>query len=344
MARNETMPSRLTAKILALILALLLPCIGILSLAGPALALQANIPLPLPWAAGLPVYDHVLIVVEENKDYEQIIGNKNASYINDVLRKEGANLTKSYAEEHFSEGNYFYLFSGSNQHVGFTDKIPSHDFTTGNLGEGLIHAGHSFKGYSEGLPEIGSLVAEQGLYARKHVPWVSFSNVPHGKTAADSSNLRYPEDFPSDYNSLPSVSFVIPNLVHDMHNGSIPSGIVAGDKWLRQHIDGYYNWAKQHNSLLILTFDESSQYTLTGGLTDPADKDPKKSNRIVTILAGAHIKQGEYSEGKGVTHVNVLRTLEAMYKLNRSGGQPWRALKAGIADDFLIKDVFEVTP
>ena len=150
MARNETKPSSFTVRILALVLALLLPSISILSVARPALALQVNIPLPLPWAAGLPVYDHVVIVVEENKDYEQIIGNKNASYINDVLRKEGASLTKCYAEEHHSEGNYFWLFSGSNQHVGFTDKIPSRDLTTGNLGEGLIHAGRSFKGYSEG--------------------------------------------------------------------------------------------------------------------------------------------------------------------------------------------------
>src|ERR1700730_18037401 len=176
MARNETKPSRLTVKILALVLALLLPGIGMLPVANPVLA-QVSIPRPLPWAAGLPVYDHVVIVVEENKDYEQIIGNKKASYINDVLRKEGANLTKCYAEEHHSEGNYFWLFSGSNQRVGFTDNIPSHDLTTGNLGEELIHAGRSFKGYSEGLPEIGSLVEEKGLYARKHVPWVSFSNL-----------------------------------------------------------------------------------------------------------------------------------------------------------------------
>jgi acid phosphatase len=287
------------------------------------------------------VYDHIVIVVEENKDYEQIIGNKNASYINDVLRKEGASLTKFYAEEHHSEGNYFWLFSGSNQHVGFIDSVPGHDFATSNLGEELIRAGRSFKGYCEGLPEIGSVVREQGLYARKHAPWVSFSNVPRGKTVADSSNLRFPQDFPSDYNLLPTVSFVIPNLVHDMHNGSTPSSILAGDKWLREHIDGYYNWAKQHNSLLVLTFDENIQSPLMGGVTDPADKDPKKSNRIVTILAGAHIKHGEYSEGKGVTHVNVLRTLEAMYKLHRSGSQQWNALKAGIADDFAINDVFE---
>jgi hypothetical protein len=340
MARIETKPRSFTVRILALVLALLLPSLSILS-ARPALALQENIPLPLPWAADLPVYDHIVIIVEENKDYEQIIGNKNASYINDVLRKEGAILTKCYAEEHHSEGNYFWLFSGSNQRVGFIDSVPGRDFATSNLGEELIRAGRSFKGYSEGLPEIGSLVTEQRLYARKHAPWVSFSNVPRGKTVADSSHLRFPEDFPSDYNLLPTVSFVIPNLVHDMHNGSTPSGILAGDKWLREHIDGYYNWAKQHNSLLILTFDENSQSPLMGGVTDPADKDPKKSNRIVTILAGAHIKHGEYSEGKGVTHVNVLRTLEAMYKLNRSGSQQWNALKAGIADDLVINDVFE---
>jgi phosphatidylinositol-3-phosphatase len=340
MARIETKPRSFTMKILALVLALLLPSISILS-ARPALALQENIPLPLPWAAGLPVYDHIVIVVEENKDYEQIVGNKNASYINDVLRKEGATLTKFYAEEHHSQGNYFWLFSGSNQHVGFIDRVPGRDFATGNLGTELIRAGRSFKGYSEGLPEIGSPDTEHGLYARKHVPWVSFSNVPRGTTVADSSNLRFPQDFPSDFNSLPTVSFVIPNLVHDMHNGSTRSAIAAGDKWLREHIDGYYNWAKQHNSLLILTFDENDQFTISGGVTDPADKDPKKSNRIVTLFAGAHVKHGEYSEGKGVTHVNVLRTLEAMYKLNRSGSQQWNALKAGMADDFVINDVFE---
>src|SRR5260370_2747623 len=107
MARNETKPSSSTMKILALVLALLVPSIGILSVARPVLAFQANIPLPLPWAAGLPVYDHVVIVVEENKDYEQIIGNKKASYINDILRKEAATLTKWYAEDHHRERSYF---------------------------------------------------------------------------------------------------------------------------------------------------------------------------------------------------------------------------------------------
>ncbi len=64
---------------------------------------------------GLPVYSHIVIVIEENKDYDQIIGNAAAPYINNVLKKEGANFTHSYAEEHFSEGNYFWLLSGNDQ-------------------------------------------------------------------------------------------------------------------------------------------------------------------------------------------------------------------------------------
>jgi protein-disulfide isomerase-like protein with CxxC motif len=79
-------------------------------------------------------------------------------------------------------------------------------------------------------------------------------------------------------------------------------------------------------------------------LTNPADKDPKKRNHIVTIFAGAHIKHGEYAEGNGITHVNILRTLEAMYKLSKSGVQQRFAEEAGIADDFIITDVFDVEP
>jgi hypothetical protein len=144
----------------------------------------------LDWPAGLPVYDHIVIVIDENKDYDEIIGNLAAPYINNMLKKEGANFTHMFGEEHLSEGNYFWLFSGDNQSIGFKDDIPTeennHDypFTGANLGQQLINKGHSFKGYSEGLPEIGFSGARQDLYARKHVPWISFANVPNGATVA----------------------------------------------------------------------------------------------------------------------------------------------------------------
>jgi acid phosphatase len=289
------------------------------------------------WPPGLPVYDHVVIVVEENKDDVQIINSSAAPYINQTLKAEGANLTRMFAEEHHSQGNYFWMFSGSNQGVGFYDQIPSRPISASNLAQQLIAAGRSFKGYSEDLPKIGSTVNGSGLYARKHVPWVSFSNVPNGTTVPTSSNLTF-KDFPGDFKDLPTVSFVIPNLIDDMHDGRIPASIQAGDTWLRQNLDAYYQWAKQNNSLLILTFDENDHGP--AGLTNPGASRPAKQNRIVTILAGAHIKPGDYTEGNGVTHVNLLRTLEAMYGLPKSGAQQPLALQAGICDDTIVKDVF----
>ncbi len=231
------------------------------------------------WPAGLPVYDHIVIVVEENKDYQEIIGNASAPYINDVLKKEGASFSRMYGEEHFSQGNYYWMFSGDNQNIGFIDQVPSetnhfdYPFKTANMGEQLIKKGLSFKGYSESLPEIGFTVdkASAGLYARKHVPWISFANVPNGTTVATSSNLRF-ADFPADpsqYDTLPTVAFVIPNLDNDMHNGPITESIPAGDRWLRENIDSYYRWAKDHSSLLILTFDENNDQGGYMGLTNP---------------------------------------------------------------------------
>lgn len=329
----------------------------------------------LAWPAGLPVYDHVVIVVEENKDYDEVIGNPNVPYIN-RLKVEGANFLRAYGEEHFSQGNYFWLFSGSNHDIGFTDQPPPPgSISAGNLGQQLIAKGLTFKGYAESLPEIGWTLDTAGesrypglsLYARKHVPWISFDNVPNGKTIETSSNLRF-ADFPdpSSYDSLPTVAFVIPNLDNDMHNGPVEESVPAGDRWLEENLDAYYQWAKDHNSLLIVTFDENNDQRgyqgLTNPLVDPAhsvqtgkyltpcigdDVDPELrelcndlQNRIVTIFLGAHVKPGDVDTP--ITHVTILRTLEAMYGLPKSGAQqPNAAGGRVVGDDDIITEIFE---
>jgi hypothetical protein len=321
----------------------------------------------LAWPPALPVYDHVVVVILENKDFEQILGNRpDAPYLR-KLAAEGAVIGRMFGEEHYSQGNYFWLFSGSNQNVGFFDQVPSaanhpdYPFTASNLGEQLIKKGLSFKGYSESLPAIGSQIefdppncrGGSCIYGRKHVPWISFANVPNGATVETSSNLRF-ADFPADYATLPTVAFVIPNLDHDTHNGEPERSIPAGDAWLRENLDRYYQWAKTHNSLLIVTFDEDDDRLRYQGLTNPmvspiATYPPPDAyneylfdlqNRVVTIFAGAHIKPGVFSEGKGITHVNVLRTIEAMYGLAKSGAQQPNAAGAGISDDTIVTDIF----
>lgn len=251
-------------------------------------------------AAVLPRLAHVVVVMEENHSYSDIIGSSSAPYINS-LASQGALFTQSFAVTHPSQPNYLALFSGSTQ--GITDDSCPHTFTTGNLASELLAAGLTFTGYSESLPGAGSTACTSGEYARKHSPWVNFSNVP---SSANQPFSSFPSS--SNYNALPTISFVIPNLNNDMHNGTIQQG----DTWLKNNIDAYAQWAKQNNSLLIITWDED---------------DNSQNNQIPTIFVGQAVKAGSY--GETINHYNVLRTLEDMYGLAALGDS---ATTSAIAD------------
>jgi acid phosphatase len=240
-------------------------------------------------ASVVPTPAHVVIVMEENHAYSDIIGNKSAPYFNS-LAGQGALLTSSYAITHPSEPNYMALFGGSTFGLS-SDKCPANQGSKANLGSELLAAGHTFKGYSEDLPKTGSTTCDSGSYARKHSPWTNFSNVPASDSVPFSS-------FPTDYSTLPSLSFVIPNLDNDMHDGSIS----AADSWLKKNLSAYATWAKSNNSLLIVTWDED---------------DNNESNQIPTIIAGQSVKAGKYAED--VNHYNVLATLEQIYGLKPLG-------------------------
>ena len=126
-------------------------------------------------ASSVPRPDHVVVVVMENRSFNDIIGNPRAPYING-LAAGGALFTQSYAVAHPSQPNYLALFSGSTQ--GIHDDSCPHTFARPQPGRSLVDAGRSFAGYSEGLPSAGSPVCEHGAYARKHAPWVNFPSVP----------------------------------------------------------------------------------------------------------------------------------------------------------------------
>ncbi|MGW4946895.1 alkaline phosphatase family protein [Actinoplanes sp. NPDC004185] len=233
--------------------------------------------------------DHVVVVVLENKRYDAVIGDAKVPWVN-ALAAGGANLTRFYAETHPSQPNYLALFSGSTQGVR-DNKCPHNIGARPNLGRQLIDAGFTFTGFSEGLPSAGWRGCSHGRYVRRHVPWVNFSNVPA------SAHQPYTA-FPHDYRKLPTLAFVIPNLCHDMHD--CPKA--DADAWLRRQFAGYVAWAKTHNSLFILTFDEDNQ---TGG------------NHIATIMAGAGVQPGRYAVR--ADHYGLLRTLQDMYGLRPTG-------------------------
>jgi acid phosphatase len=254
-------------------------------------ALATTGPAPFASAQTLPVPAHIVIVVEENKPDSGIIGNRSAPYLN-ALANSGANMTQSFAEAHPSEPNYLALFSGNT--FGLTaDACPVNAAATPNVASELLAAGYTFAGFAEDLPAVGSTACSAGKYARKHVPWANFTNVPAANSVPFSAfNNR------TDYASLPTVSFVIPNLDNDMHDGTIGQA----DTWLYNNLSHYANWAAANNSLLIITFDEDD-----GG----------SKNQISTIIYGGHVRPGAYSEP--ISHYSVLSTIEQMYGLPKSG-------------------------
>jgi hypothetical protein len=234
----------------------------------------AALAIPAAWAEArlrpLPKLDHVVVVVLENQSYADIIDGGKAPFIAQ-LAKRGANFTHAFGIAHPSQPNYIALFSGSTQ--GIADNRP-HTVHAANLADQLRRVGGRFVGYTErGSP-------------RKHNPWQSFA----GARGVEQDFAAFPRDF----NTLPQVSFVIPNLDHDMHDGSIADS----DAWLRQHLGAYAEWCATTNNLLVLTFDEDD-----GGA----------GNRIATIFFGGPVKPGNYD--KRIDHYRVLRTIQALFQL-----------------------------
>jgi hypothetical protein len=169
-------------------------------------------------------------------------------------------------------------------------------------------------------------------YQRKHNPVAKWMNNVNPTANQLPSTVNQPfttfqqiANSPGSFANLPTVTFVVPDQDHDMHDGTIQQG----DDWLKTNIiDTYLPWATTHNSLLIVTWDE--------------DGDNTASNQIATILAGAKIKPGNYTEanlnannphvgspadpgiqtptGTAMNHYNVLSTIEDIYGLTHIGG------------------------
>ncbi|MFJ5802405.1 alkaline phosphatase family protein [Streptomyces decoyicus] len=254
--------------------------------------------------AALPSYDHVVIVVFENKQYGEIIGSSQAPYLNQ-LAQQGAELTGMKALTHPSQPNYFNLFSGTTQGVTGDGCYTAQSMTAPNLGQELIAAGKTFASYNEGLPEEGATTCSAGRYAQKHNPWFAFENVPlnTAKTFA-----QFPKD---DFTKLPTVSFVIPDMCNDMHDCAVGSG----DTWTKNNLASYATWAEDHNSLLMVTWDEDNYLG---------------SNRIATVFHGAHVRQGSVSGA--YNHFSLLRTVEDMYGTGHAGNAASAAPVTGVFD------------
>lgn len=340
-----------------------------------------------------PSYDHTVVVMLENHGYQEVLGHT-LPFINDFLRPGGANFSQSYGLQHPSQPNYYWLLSGSNQGI-VTDNAPAYGtINAPNLYTALDAKGLTFSGYLDAYPGANNLLSDttvagnignqtgntsQISYVPRHAPWLGFSNIP----VSVSKDFTTFGSNSTAFSNLPKVSFVIPALENDMHDyaSGMPvssyttsnMAMTHADQWLEVNIKAYAEWARENNSLLIITTDEDSTadwindppltYENYGGpdtqnpngpagftsptagpsetATAPDGSAQTGPNQITTIFYGAHIQPGTYLEGNGITHVNVLRTLEWLYDLQPSGTQSPAVTTIGngpITDVFVIPE------
>ena len=286
-------------------------------------------------SSGTPLItpSHVVVVVEEDRFAGAIGDNANMPYVNQLAstglvygNSHGLNSTSQEGEM-----NYLALYSGSTQ--GVTDNGYYGPFGGANLAQSLNNAGLGFTGFSESLPTNGDTTdalaasptnpAYDDLYVRSYNPMAQFTNVGAGKVNADVNKTF--ANFPTTaagYASLPAVSFVIPNTLHNTHgsNDTDPYATDPGaygllrqnaDAWLQQNINGYLQWAKANNSLLIITGDEGDR---AHGFNSLA------TNNVTTIVNGSTDLFVPGTNSTNVTPYNLLRTVEDMYGLTPLGG------------------------
>ena len=253
--------------------------------------------------AQVPRSNHVVLVVEENHSFSQIIGNPAMPYLNS-LAAGYAQATQYYADTHPSIGNYFMLTAGQ--------LITNNDATTAtvtadNIVRHLLLAGKTWKGYAENLPATGYLGPDVFPYVRRHYPVSFFSDVVH--SSVQRLNLVPISHFPADLANghLPDFSLVIPNLQDDAHN--CPAGLVtcsdaqvlkATDDWLMTHIAPLIaNPAFKADGILIIVFDEGR-----------AGDNAHGGGHIAAVIVGPKVRRG-FKSNVFYQHQNVLRTVLA---------------------------------
>ncbi len=251
--------------------------------------------------AQVPAHDRVVVVVMENKSYDQVrLRPYTAS-----LMAQGATFTTAFGTGRPSQPNYIAMWAGSMLGVT-TNNCPAlpTPLTAPNLGQACEAAGISWRAYSENLATAGSAACSfdgsisSGLYTRKHAPWTQFSNLNH-------NNERPYTDLASDIagGTLPRLVFIVPNNCHNTHNSTTPGcGILDGDTWLSQNLPAVIA-ALGPRGLLVLTWDEDD-----GG----------SSNRILTTFVGPQVISGSVYSPL-YTHYALNRTITDALRLPAMG-------------------------
>ncbi len=304
---------------------------------------------------GVPPLKHVFVIMMENTSYDDLLSpsNPNTMFIQQLAANNGL-ATNYFGVTHVSLPNYIAATSGSNWGSNSDDVAQAPLFNHQNLVDQLESAGVSWKAYMEDLPFAGDLVAQtpDGLYVRKHDPFLMYPDVFNNPTRAD--NVVPLTQLSTDLatGSVPQFVWITPNVCNDMHGGAtacpFPSSPTDplqaalyqdGDTFLSTWVEAItHSKAWTGHSAIFITWDE-------GGFEDqspfgPTDTAPGPDSPILpatpanpasggggdlaggTIYGGGHVpmiviarRVGHRVDSAPADHYSLLQTIELNFGL-----------------------------
>jgi hypothetical protein len=232
------------------------------------------------------VYDHVVWIVMENHSYSQIIGSSDAPYLNTLAGQAGL-ATNFYAEGHPSLPNYIAMTSGSTQ--GITDDNPPADHPLDVPSIFSLLPGGKSRSLEESMPaNCGQ--TDSGNYAVRHNPHAYYTNL-----GGDCAQYNVPLANPPDVSAR--FTFVTPNLINDMHDGTVADG----DSWLSMFVPKLLASAQYRagRGAVFITWDEDNR--LSG-------------NHVPTLVIAPSVVPGIQVSAR-LDHYSMLRATQEMLKL-----------------------------
>jgi phosphatidylinositol-3-phosphatase len=255
----------------------------------------------LPTSASAAGSSHIMVIVEENEGYSNIIGSSNAPYING-LASTYSSATKWYGLTDSSLADYVALISGTTGSYGKPTLV----------GE-LATAGITWKAYMEDMPSACYTGGGVGNYEKVHNPFVYFKSIT-GNPAQCNRIVPFAGSggFASDLNgnTAPNFMYVVPNVCDDMHSSCSSNKIKQGDQWLNTNLPTVLGsqWYAA-GGIVIITWDSATTADKSGWNTGNGGHVP-----TIVISATSH---GTFSSGGN--HYGTLRAIEEAYGVGLLG-------------------------
>jgi phosphatidylinositol-3-phosphatase len=280
--------------------------------ATPATSVSASASHPCGTVSKPSTYKHVIWIFMENHSYSTIIGSSQAPYFNTLARECGV-ATNYHNITHPSLPNYIAATSGlsySSLHGFLPDCSPGGSCKTS--AKSIFAQGETWKSYEESMPSDCDH-GNSGNYAVRHNPAVYYTTL-HGCSSDDVPYTHLASDLA--HNQLPAFSFITPNLIDDMHNGTVADG----NTWLSRNLPTILNSAEYRNgsTVVFITWDEGSDVGSYGTGEQCATNTKDVSCHIATLVISPSTKVGTRS-GTLFNHYSLLGTAEQLLGLSKLG-------------------------